>query len=214
MFLRSLKTILSPRLWRFFHTNQQNKDIILATPQQKSREKVSATRLASISGYAQLIQSIFTTLAIICAGGWFFLQGEAGLRANLSQTVVHRRLDAQWTLVHVAIKIANEGKRRITLTSGFVRIQQVLPLDKQFANTMQQGVSLVESEKGRIPWPIVGMPYERALYRQIEPGEEDYLNFDFIVPSVLKTIQVYSYFKKREHHQIGLEAITLYDLPE
>jgi hypothetical protein len=60
----------------------------------------------------------------------------------------------------------------------------------------------------------VGMPYERALYRQIEPGEEDYLNFDFIVPSVLKTIQVYSYFKKREHHQIGLEAITLYDLPE
>ena len=199
-------------MWRFFHRNQQNKDIIIATPQRKSREKVSATRPVSISDYAQLIQSIFTTLAIICAGGWFFLQGEAGLRANLSQTVVHRELDKNWILVHVTIKIANEGKRRITLTSGFVRIQQVLPLDEQFANTMQQGVSLVESDKGRIPWPTVGIPYERAVYRQIESGEDDYLDFDFIVPSALKTIQVYSYFKKREHHQVGLSAITLYDL--
>ena len=179
---------------------------------QKAFLRESGTNFSKIKERIDIIQSIATILAIVLAAAWFLVQRESFPKASISQIITHRQLNKEWIWVHTAVKISNEGKRLLTLTSGSIRIQHILPLEEKFSQAIQQGISLVHPEESQIPWPVIGKPYKTEIMVKIEPGEHEILYFDFIIPAFLKTIQVYSFFKKRDHYELGLSDITIYDL--
>jgi hypothetical protein len=159
----------------------------------------------------KIVQSAVTTAAILAAGAWFLMQGEAEARANISHEVTHRPLDDRWTWVGLSVTVENAGNRRLDLERGIVRIQQVLPLDAALAGKLAAGESLMDGTA--IPWPRIGESYELELHNQIQPKESDSsFHYDFVVPSNVRTVRLYSYFEQRADPPLGWGHATFYDI--
>jgi len=161
---------------------------------------------------AVIVQSAFTVAAIIAAGIWFFWQGETSPKANISQMVTHRQIHENWTWVHVSIKITNTGKTTLYLTSGIIRIQKILPLDPKVSERIERNESPIPQDSLIVAWPRIGDSYKPQLNIKIEPGESDKLKCEFIIPSYVKTVKIYSYFKEQKDSPTGWSVTTIYDL--
>jgi hypothetical protein len=159
-----------------------------------------------------IAQSVAMTLAIIAAAIWFFWQREPEPKANIAHSVTHRQLNRQWTWVNVSITISNVGKRLLNLTSGNVRLDHVLPLDKPIAEAIEAGPRIIAEGQVRVIWPSIAGPYKTPLNLQIEPGESDSLDYEFIIPNSIRTVRVYSYFAKQESPPLGWKKVSIYDI--
>ncbi len=170
-----------------------------------STENESSSLFSRISSSANIAQSVLTTIAIIAAGVWFLVQREAAPKANIEHTVIHREINDKETWVRVSIKISNQGKRLLDLKSGLFSIHQILPLESNDIPSLTDYI---------VPWPIIGKPCNLKLDIKIEPGEEDYIDHEFIIPHKIRTIEIYSYFENPENPGYGWSKSTVYDLKE
>ena len=168
--------------------------------------------LEKIKSAASIAQSVFTVGAIIGAGLWFWMQGTTSPRANISHTVTHRQINDKLKWIHVTINIFNEGKKRLDVNSGNIRVQQILPLHPTINKIINRNESPISSETGIVPWPNIGDTYKLHTVLKIESGESDSLNCEFFVLSTVQTVKIYSYFERQERPPIGWSATTIYDL--
>jgi hypothetical protein len=76
-----------------------------------------------------ILQSIATIGGIIAAGVWFFVQGEADPKINITHSIIHKKLNSEQTWIRASVDIANIGKRRITLGFGNIKLYEIYPLD-------------------------------------------------------------------------------------
>jgi len=159
-----------------------------------------------------ILQSIFTIAAIIAAAWWFFFQAEALPRVGISHSVNYYKINDDWTWVYVSITLENLGKRPVNFSSEKVWLQKVLPIDKSIKDRIEQNVSLI-SEKGRLGWPLIGEPYQKEIDIDIYPGESDTLNYEFVIPSYIKTIRLYSFYQRQGSNK-GWRLASLYDLKD
>ncbi len=168
--------------------------------------------LGKANDVAKLVQSSLIISSIIAAGVWFLMQAEASPKANISHIVTERQLTDKWVWVHVAITVSNPGKRPLYLENGTFRIQGILPLDREMAEQVKRDVNkLIASGVMVVQWPQVGNSYEKVpINQRIDPGESERLNMEFIVPSFLQTIKVYSHFEKA--YGMGWAETTIYQL--
>lgn len=179
-----------------------------------STEKESSSIFSRINSSANIAQSVLTAIAIIAAGVWFLMQREAAPKANIEHTVTHRQINNDWTWVRVSITISNPGKRLLDFESGIIRIQKILPLDSKIRSIFERNESPISKKDYKVRWPRIGKSYEPQLDIKIEPGEEDNLDYEFIIPSYVKTVKIYSYFSKQENPPLGWAKSTIYDLKE
>jgi hypothetical protein len=181
-------------------------------------------RRVKFKDWASFGQSVVTIVAIMLAGWLYFEQRESSLRANISQSVAHRQLTDEWAWVHVSTKLENVGKRVIQLNSGVVRVQKILPLDRKILSDLVEKKTnpILEGER-LVNWPSPTPEYEQSLDILIESGEHHTVYSEFIIPSKIETIQVYSFFKNKalstnrifrywETQPIGWSHVTIYDL--
>ncbi len=191
----------------------------------------STSTLTHIRNAAGIAQSIFTIGAIIAAGIWFFIQKEASPKANIIHEITHRQIDKDWTWIHVSISISNPGKRLLNLESGIIRIHKILPLSKDISKMLKNKKNPISEESCKVSWHRIGKEYTPMLNIKIQPGEEDNLECEFIIPSYVQTVKIYSYFAKRQRKQnsnsmietshlanlqntdIGWGKETIYDIP-
>jgi len=178
-------------------------------PKEPSPAAAGSTRLATIKDSLSIVQSLLICLSIISAGVWFYLQRDPLPKANITHEITHRRITPEFTWLHVSISITNVGKRLLHLDSGFTRIQNNLPSDPAVADLIKTGKSPFSPETFRIPWPLIDS-YNLNLTIDIEPGETDILNHDFIIPSEVRTVKVYSYFERLQ--DLGWSKTTIYDI--
>jgi hypothetical protein len=181
---------------------------------KKPGEENETNRLEKVKAWASIIQAAVITLSIIATGIWFLAQSEASPKANISHEVTHRRLTDNWIWVHVAITVTNPGKRPLYLKNGTFRIQGILPLDinmdKQIKNDANK---LILPGFIGVQWPQIGNGYENVpINERVDPGESEKLNVEFIIPSFLQTIKIYSHFEKAQG--IGWTATTIYQLSQ
>jgi hypothetical protein len=149
------------------------------------------------------INSIVVALAIFAAGWWFWTQGESSPKANITQSIIHRQMDNQWVWVHLSVRIRNAGKTPLQITSGNIRLDQILPLDGPIVEAIKLDKPLIPEGETRVKWPAIAGPYKAPLDLRIESGEEDSLSYEFVIPKRIRTIRVYSHFAKKEDPQIG-----------
>lgn len=160
---------------------------------------------------AGTIQSWITIIAILAGGIWFIFRGEAETRANISHAVTHVQITKDWVWVHVASKIENVGNTNLNLDSGIMRLQKILPLDSRISAKIEAKSSPID-EDYIVPWPTIGPSYElEKIAVKIAPGEEETLEHEFIIPSYVETVKIYSFIGKKGE-PIGWHRTTIYHL--
>jgi len=159
-----------------------------------------------------IIQSGVTVAAIIAAGIWFFWRGEPSPKANIAHVVTHRQITEQWTWLHVSIIVSNVGKRPLDLGFGIIRVQKILPLDPKVSETIKRNETPIDQKAMIVLWPRIGKPYKPEINMKIQPDESDRVSCEFIIPSYVQTVKIYSFFTKSEDSPIGWPTTTIYDL--
>jgi len=168
----------------------------------------------------QDLESYITILAIILGGYWtymlFIKKRQKYPRADMLHDIKHVPLSDKKTLLTLNVKIINIGDVMISIESGEVRVQQVLPVPEEILEEIQKGEDPVKENEREIFWSIIN---ERKCKLEkdeveIEPGESDNIKFDFIIDSDIMVIEIYSHFKniKKQKRDLGWSLTSIYDL--
>ena len=175
---------------------------------------------------AETIQAIVSIIAIIVGGVWtykLFIKGrEHYPHANIEQKVSHISLPNDKNLLRVEIGLTNTGTSRLLIKKSLIRIQQILPLppctQHNICAVNQINSSLEETERkeDRFSWHLLYKRtkiYEKQL--DIEPSEKDVLDFEFVIPSKVEVVRIYSYFRNEKKttgkDEVGWKLSTYYD---
>jgi hypothetical protein len=170
----------------------------------------SPSRWSNAKDVAGTIQSIVTVFAFLVAGVWFFAQRQVQSRATITHRITHRQLSPDHTWVHAFVRITNIGRRRLHLQSGTFWLQKILPVETALQGQLERGESLIRTGQASVEWPRIGPFYKPALDRSLEPGEDDEVECEFIIPSTVRTVKLYSYFANEP--TLGWEKSTVYEI--
>jgi hypothetical protein len=166
------------------------------------------------SALAHLAQVI----ALGVGGYWtwsrFIKQREDFPRATLEQVAAHRELGSEHTFLRVAVKVDNVSTVLLTTEKVRTDVYQVLPVTPEASEALAAG-ELVPAGKRDARWPCIAS-YEGEGPGQIEPGEGDEFGFDFVIPTNVMTVFIYSYIRnvKQADRELGWTVTSLYDLDE
>jgi hypothetical protein len=158
------------------------------------------------------LQSFLTILAIVCAAWWFFAQAESLPKLNIKHTVTHKKIHNDWVWVYASTTLTNQGKTPVYCHHSKAWVQKILPLDEKLQQQIAKNNRLM-SDSGRVEWPVIGDIYDSSIDVQIDPGEEQTINFEFLVPSYIEVIRFYTGFPEDglEH---GWSLATVHDLKD
>ena len=174
---------------------------------------------SSVSAWVSVGKDFVTGLAIIVGGWWsynkFIKRREKYPRSKITHSIMHISLTNDKVLLHITVNISNEGDVLLSLKSAETWIQQVLPLSGETGKLVKSGNDPVLKERREIEWPLLRS--RDALSSeglQIEPGESDWLAYDFVIDKQIEFVRIYSYFKNISQHgrEIGWSLENLYDL--
>lgn len=183
---------------------------------------MDSTFLAKSKQIAEILESLVTIAAIIVGGVWtywlFVKKRQKYPHAKTIHEVVHKYLPGKKLWIRVTVTITNLGDVLLSLTSGEVFVQQILPL----ISSSEESVKLLEKEQKEkdvvcreIEWPgyVREFKWEKERF-EIEPGESDQISCDFILDDGVKTIRVYSYLKNvsKGKREIGWRLTTIYNI--
>lgn len=182
--------------------------------------------LDRIEKIASIVQSVATVGAVIVGAlwtYWLFVENREQLpRAKVEHAVQTVGLSNKSRLLRLDVTVENSSKVLLTLQAGAVRIQQIAPLldcDPGAGTQCPKGAILT----GRTPtlpgerlvrWPLIAAWNSTGggEITELEPGEQEKIAFDFVVPSTARSIQIYSYFANVKKEGIGWKTITIHDL--
>ena len=172
----------------------------------------------SVKDIVTIIQAVVTIIAVILGGVWtyflFIKKRQRFPRASISHQIFYKRISESKALLNIKTVIANSGDVLLCLESGFVRIQQILPIPDDIADIIKQDQDPVGEDKTEVDWPLIS---ERFFTWdtgkcEIEPAESDQFVSDHVIDPQVQLISVYSYFKntKKRKRDIGWGATTVY----
>lgn len=170
------------------------------------------TRLEVLKDLFSLLQSFLIICSILAAGVWFVMHREAWPKANISHEVNHLQISPDWTWLRVAVRLENVSKRLLEIEQGTIRVQQILPLDSQIAQSLAAGENPVSTEELIVPWPRLGNSYQLKTHCEIEPGETDILEYEFIIPAHIQVVKIYTYFANSDSVPLGWSKGSIYQL--
>jgi hypothetical protein len=171
-----------------------------------------------------IVQSLISIIAIIVGGWWtydIFLKERRNLpHANLEHIVSHFPLTQDINLLSVVVKITNNGQARMDIASTDVRIQQVLPMlpcaESQIdCATDELDIALQETARAgdRFHWTkIAGRKNFLESPLLVEPGETEYMDFEFAIPADTRLIRVYSYIRNETDTKLGWDMSNFYEM--
>jgi hypothetical protein len=139
-------------------------------------------------------------------------------KANLSQKVKAIRLTDDKVCLHISTRIQNRGDVLISIRSATNTVYQILPLDSSIQEELGGQGKLYDNISKEINWPKLD---SRKVdwgnnYIEIEPGEEDTVHFDLLIPASIELIDVYTYFQNvaKRGRDIGWETQGFHDLTD
>jgi hypothetical protein len=174
----------------------------------------------SLKDFMSIIQAIATTIAILLGGLWsyflFVKKRQKFPHATISHQIHYKPISNGKALLNVKTVINNSGDVLLSLESGEVRVQQILPLPADIASMIGEGQDPVPENKTEVDWPLIGVrsfTWEKGTC-EIEPGENDHFVTDYVVDADIQLVTVYSYFKntKKYKRDIGWGVTTLYEI--
>lgn len=196
----------------------------------RKRNRTSTSAAGQPNPFKEMVetlQSIVTVIAIGIGGIWtytLFIKERSDFpHANTEQKVTHVSLSKNLNLLHIAIEVTNVGKSKINLRQAVVRLQNVVPLKKGTCDLSNEPCLVREIDTARenryqpinrFSWPLYAES-ESTEKIDIEAGEKTLLDFEFVVPTKIKVLRIYSYVGNEATSQdgeaIGWAAPILYD---
>jgi hypothetical protein len=189
-----------------------------------------------IKQIAESVKPAIEIAAIIIGGVWSYLlfikNRQSRPKAKISHLIYSERLNDKKMLLRVELKISNIGNVLLQIQSCKTWIQRVTPLYEDQLKLIQDGNSLVDEGKHEADWGLIDGV--EILYKenkaavkksdiktvvenfvpQIEPGEEDFIYFDFIIDANVQTILIYSYLRNFSirRRDFGWSLCTIYNI--
>jgi hypothetical protein len=139
-------------------------------------------------------------------------------RAKITHTISHANLPGGKRWLRVTANVTNIGPVFLGLAEGFVWVQQILPPPSEFTEKLHGGEDPVTRNETEYKWPLIA---ERKFDwkespREVEPNEEDHIQFDFVIDAEAALIEIYSYFEneRKTSRKIGWEETSLYEFKQ
>ena len=168
------------------------------------------------------IQSALTVLAIV-VGGVFALVKLQVFRTfephlTITHEVHHRLIGDSYTHIDVTATLRNSSRVAVGIREAEFSIQQVAPISDEEVENLYAEV-FVDGESLYLQWPILdSVPFEWEVGEMvIEPGETHQETYEFVAPSHVETVLVYTYFynpvsPRPANSAEGWAATTVYDI--
>ena len=181
-------------------------------------------QIKMLKDISEILGNLATIAALIVGGIWtyrLFIKRRLGYaKAEVTHAIVHRTLSPDKILIHLTVKIRNIGDVLLSIVNADVRLQQVIPAPDFVLDAAASGEDPIQDGQTEIEWPILRhriSNWDKGKI-EIEPGESDVFDYDFIIDVGVSTVEVYSYIKNKMKtgREIGWGKTTLYDitLPE
>lgn len=170
-----------------------------------------------VKDLSEVLKNYATIGAFVLGGFWayiaFIRKREKYPRASISHEIIHKKIDDK-ILLRVGVCICNDGDTIMSLSRKLVRIQQMIPCSDNILKTIDG--ERTKEDEAEIQWPLLGeVDLSGKEQRcEIEPGEKEEFDFDFVIDSEIKSVVIYSYFKNRKkiRKKIGWNKTTIYDI--
>jgi hypothetical protein len=154
--------------------------------------------LEANKGALEGLQTVLTIVALVVGGWWTyraFVRGrESYPSCDMALQITDRILDAGIRLLHVKVSLHNHGHvlARLETASGFVRVQQVLPL---VVDLETQKVALSDNKAlPAIEWPLlVEAEFPKESLCEIEPGETETFDVDLLTPDAAQAVRIHAH---------------------
>jgi hypothetical protein len=187
----------------------------LANAQIWVKEKVVAGK-----EFLEALQAIATIVAILVGGWWtytlFVAQGGFSPGIKIDYDISSKALSRNTVLLHLRVRAENTGRSLVEWGEADVRVQQILPLDKNLQRSFATGDQLVPQDSNVVRWPVL-CRYLTNIDYKLRPGEIDAIDFDFILPSKVKTVRVYSFIGEKASttkDPKGWSQSSIFNIPE
>jgi hypothetical protein len=151
---------------------------------------------------ASIVEAYAKVLALVVAGFWTYLlfvrQRQRYPRATIAQTGMIRDLGNATRLMTIGVSLSNVGQRLIDVDYITVVVQQLAPLGpKALEQALASHEPLNAAGRREIVWFRIG--HRRTGFEprhfEIEPGETESVEFDFVVAASVTTIKVQTHIE-------------------
>jgi len=169
-----------------------------------------------------IVGSIFLGLGVIGGVIWtiYTYKQRRGKfpKANLSQKVQAIKLTDDKVCIHTSVRIQNIGDVVLSLCAATNIVHRIRPLDVLIRKGLEGQGKLYDDLTKEIRWTALDSKEVDWGQKQIEiePGEEDTVHFDSVIPADIEVVQVYTYFQnvKKRGRDIGWHTEQFYDVSE
>jgi len=169
-------------------------------------------------------QAIVSVIAVFVGGLWtydlFIKERKHVPHINVEQKASHIRFTKGVNVMRLAVELTNTGNSLAKIQTSLIRIQQVLPQVPCVPGQtcVSEAINVAVQDRimraDRFTWPLLS---ERTIDTplEIEPGEKEMIDFEFAVPSHVKVVRIYSYFrnetKRKGQSEMGWGLSNYYD---
>lgn len=177
--------------------------------------------LEAIQQVAGSVESLVTVAAVVVGGFWtyklFVKERQHFPSAIVNQELSVTLLSTGHQLVHVRLRITNTGKVLLELEWVRCRVQIVEPMNDRLAARLLQGEDLVLDGEQEVGWPVLSArewEFEPGE-AEIEPGEKEWLDCEFILEEAVRVIVLYGYVRNaaKKGREIGWSSTKVVELP-
>jgi hypothetical protein len=157
----------------------------------------SPSHVMTFKEKVETAQAIVTIAAVFVGGLWtynvFIKERQEYPHANIEQKLSHVVLSEQVNVLRVGVDVSNTGSALMRVGKSIIRVQQILPLlpcpkdGVCAANEVNDAIETIERQNDRFSWPLLAErdnSFPQPL--DIEPGEKQLLEFEFVVPRKLR----------------------------
>lgn len=161
------------------------------------------------------MQSLITVLGIPAALFWWWKQRKRYPRLDMKVSAVHRWVSTDVVWLHVCATLENKGNILAELKSGYVWVQQIIPVPENIQAELASGRNPVPDSETQAPWAYLSKS-TTIPHCEIEPGESGVCEWDFFisecaVDTILVNVHVANSMKARDE-EMGWDASIVYDL--
>lgn len=201
-----------------------------ATKSESPQHGVRKSRftLSNIKDTLGAAQALATIVAIGLGGWWFIDQRSTKPRLKIEHEISNVQLDTEHVLLAVDVKVTNISKVLIPKLCGRTQPLLVKPLTDGIEKQLSQLKTGDDPTSGRRNFDWDGIAPPKCLGSDvceankelscssdsdlIEPDETDTVHYEFVIPSGVEIVAVYSYFKntKQPATDVGWQMTTLY----
>jgi len=166
--------------------------------------------LATLKDVADVVTGFATVAALAVGAAWtYFLFIRHRLRypkAEIELLVDNASIPPDKRLVHVTMRVSSSGAILLAPKYAELRLRQVAPVPEELIARLRPGIDPVEPGRTELTWPMIAgreWNWDTGGF-EIEPGESDAVEADFVISSDVKTIQIYAFVRNPKKEDKGL----------